>query len=54
MNLSGSTSVLERINVIHTMFSESEEKKEEKDKEEDKEKEVKKEDGEKVNTCVMS
>ena len=42
--------MLEKINAIHTSFSESEEKKEEKEKEEDKEKEVKKEDGEKVST----
>lgn len=47
-------SLLEKINTIHTWFSESEEKKEEKEKEEDKEKEVKKEDGEKVSTRVIS
>ena len=46
--------MLEKINAIHTLFSESEEKKEEKEKEEDKEKEVKKEDGEKVSTRAMS
>ena len=46
--------MLEKINAIHALFSESEEKKEEKEKEEDKEKEVKKEDGEKVSTRAMS
>ena len=47
-------SLLEKINTIHSWFSESEEKKEEKEKEEDKEKEVKKEDGEKISTRAMS